>query len=79
MSPGVEFAIVLAGGCVTTFLALATVEMIRQGKARRAEGRLGTTDDEQRLKAGSPPPVRQQPPEATPIDRAAQARRTEHE
>jgi hypothetical protein len=79
MSPGVELAIVLAGGCVTTFLAVATLEMIREGRARRAEGRLETTDDAQRLEAGAPPPTRQQVPEAMPIDRPAQARRTEHE
>ena len=68
MSPGVEFAVVLAGGCVTTFFALAILEMIRQGRARRAQSSLDTSHDAQRVEAGLPPSMRQQTPEAMPVD-----------
>ena len=79
MSPGVEFAVVLAGGCVTTFFALAILEMVRQGRARRAQGSLEATEDAQRLQRGSPPAMQRQSPEAMPIDRPAQGKRTEPE
>ena len=79
MSPGVEFAVVLAGGCITTFFAVAVLEMVRQGRARRAQDRLETTDDTRQLETGSPPTMRQQTPEAMPIDRPAHGKRTERE
>jgi hypothetical protein len=79
MSPGVEFAVVLVGGCVTTFFALAILEMVREGRARRAQDSLETTDDAQRLETGSPPTMRQMTPEAMPIERPVRGERTARE
>ena len=76
MSPGVEFAVVLAGGCITTFFAVAILEMVRQGRARRSQDRLEATDERRQLETGSPPTMRQQTPETMPIDRPAHGERT---
>ena len=67
----VEFLIVLAGGSVTTFFALAIIEMIRKGRALRARGERETTRDAKSLAPGFMSPVRRSTPEAIPVERPA--------